>query len=137
MCFSTSTPSTSLAFIGTPSQTPPNVHPCCLSHPIFWTVTLKDHETSARAIIRNVAHVGAGDAVELTTDFAELLEGAGADVEATDITFSFQTAVVKVEEDARLHMIKFFPQLHPTPDAVVCLGELVIENLEFDAETSG
>ncbi|KAJ3249892.1 hypothetical protein HK104_007538, partial [Borealophlyctis nickersoniae] len=89
----------------------------------------------SKAVIPNVQHVGAGDAVGLTTEFDDLVVKEGGWGGEEDARVEFSTTIVKVDQDAEEHMRKYFPKLTPTPSAVVCIGKMQISNIVFEGGT--
>ncbi|KND00920.1 uncharacterized protein SPPG_04020 [Spizellomyces punctatus DAOM BR117] len=123
--------SSSLSILGTPA--PPDAHPpihsCCAPTP-FWALRIREWQSDeeARCIVQQWGGFES-DVVELSSIFVGC-EG-GQEVEADEGRVEFVTSLLKVEEDAEKHMKRYFRQLTPTTNATICLGQMSLENVNF------
>ncbi|KAI9095834.1 hypothetical protein DFS34DRAFT_651076 [Phlyctochytrium arcticum] len=137
----------------------PPLHPCCPKTP-FWALTFRDWNvgTVGKVVVQQTRDVETG--CRMTTEWEgcedlhkwrrrikqdgqdedndEEEEDEDVEEEPMDKTrsrggpsLSFISRVVKVDQDAKQHMEKFFPQLEPTADAVICIGEMSFTRVGF------
>ncbi|TPX58620.1 hypothetical protein PhCBS80983_g03007 [Powellomyces hirtus] len=125
-------PTSNLSLVGTPApeDTHPAPHPCC-PRTAFWHVRIRDWDRGLEAECIVQQRGAGGDCVVLSTEFEECEDGPIKSGVGLQGRVEFETTCVKVEEDAVQHMKRFFKQLTPTTTAVVCLGEMQIDDLEF------
>jgi hypothetical protein len=117
------------ALAGTSAKSPPSIHQCCINpaEPMqFFDLTVYDYATEKTVTVNNV-HATGGDATCLTTNVEDVTNETGT-TSCTDpdtlYDFSFDATLCKVDEDAREHCKKYFPNLNCIhfDDIVVCIG---------------
>ncbi|KAJ1569796.1 hypothetical protein HK096_001411 [Nowakowskiella sp. JEL0078] len=135
--------------MGTISENPPELHPCCVSEfeqPVFWTVTIIDYHDGSRIMVKNVMQENPNsDSISLTTDFSRIIEtGVSCGIKNSDLAKSiefedskvgiqFDSTLVKVGHDAASHIRKFFPKVASLKessegeDCIICIGKMVLK----------
>ncbi|KAK9762716.1 hypothetical protein K7432_011282 [Basidiobolus ranarum] len=120
--------------IGREAAEPPKIHHCCFSSDlpsIFYDVTVLDYETNEEEVLKNVFRpLGVGDAMELTTEYEDVIFETKPTSSISQGGLSFRTTKLKVGEDAQEHLKKYFPNLLLDKSIdegwIVCLGEMSI-----------
>ncbi|ORX89276.1 hypothetical protein K493DRAFT_305894 [Basidiobolus meristosporus CBS 931.73] len=121
---------------GTRAVDPPTIHRCCFSSDqpsLFYDIAMLDYEQSTEETLRNVFRpLGVGDAVELTTDYDDVIFQRRLATEMPHSALHFHTIKLKVGEESHQHVEKYFPNLLKgdsiSEDWVVCLGEMSISD---------
>ncbi|KAJ3158241.1 hypothetical protein HDU86_002950 [Geranomyces michiganensis] len=124
---------TSIALLGTPADPKdhPHPHPCCPPS-VFWRLQARDWDRGLQGECIVQQRLLGGDAATLSAEFVDCETTTSTRTAVQQqATVEFETTCVKVDEDASKHMEKFFTQLTPSRDAIICLGEMRIEDLEF------
>ncbi|KAJ3157190.1 hypothetical protein HDU89_002602 [Geranomyces variabilis] len=128
-------PATTISLLGTPAdpESHPQPHPCCPPS-VFWRLQARDWDRGLQAECIVQQRLLGGDAVALSSVFVDCEDSNATrrTAQRQRATVEFETTCVKVDEDAVTHMERFFTQLTPSRDAVICLGEMRIEDLEFE-----
>ncbi|KAJ3184296.1 hypothetical protein HDU87_005143 [Geranomyces variabilis] len=130
-----STSPSTISLLGTPAdpESHPQPHPCCPPS-VFWRLQARDWERGLQAECIVQQRLLGGDAAALSSVFIDCEESNAhrRNAQRERATVEFETTCVKVDQDAATHMERFFTQLTPSRDAVICLGEMRIEDMEFE-----
>jgi hypothetical protein len=100
--------------------------------PLFYRVTLHHFDTGTRVTVPFVERQGAGDCLRLQT---WIDEDAIADDTDKPAIMAFDTRCLKVNTGAQQHMKRFFPTLTATADAVVCLGDMTVDDIKIPLQS--
>ncbi|KAJ3119521.1 hypothetical protein HK098_005382 [Nowakowskiella sp. JEL0407] len=147
--------STTFGLMGTLSQNPPTLHPCCVSAtspPVFWDVSIFNYETKQTWSGKNVIQVEPeSDYLKFKTEYTELLECEDTGKENNDfgprenggvkdngdVGLTFETTSLKVDQEALDGIKKYFPEVYKKIgdrdlDCTLCLGKMTVSGLDIE-----